>query len=524
MGDFGTSLYVIRSGEARIHIGDIVFESVGPGGVVGEMAMLDSDVHVRSATVIAAAPTQVVEVARSRLLESLQLDPDVLMRLCQVTIRRLRATTFLTYHDPVTLLPNRYRFQEICRTALLRAARRGTSVGLMFVGVDDIKTVNASLGYAAADELLRAVGRRMSETLHEIDTIARLGATDFAVLLEDLGSSSQAVSDAQALLDAMLRPFEIGGQSLYLSASIGIGCYPQDGENWDTLSKSADSAMHAARATGRNIYRFYSPDLHALAVESLRLRSLLRRAIERGEFHLNYQPRVDIASGRITVLEALLRWQHPELGLVPPSKFIPIAEQAGMIEGIGDWVLRSACTQLKRWHAHRLDTLRLSVNLSARQLRRSDLPHRIAATLAECGLEPSHIELEITESAVMEDPARTVYLLKELRAMGFGIALDDFGTEYASLGYLKQFPLDYMKIDQSFVRGLPLAREDAAIAKAVITLAKNLGLKVIAEGVETREQLAFLAEHGCEEYQGYLFARPLCAEEAEALVRREQRD
>lgn len=518
MGEIGRTLYVVKSGQVQIRIGDLVLETVTEGGVVGEMALIDDDVHLRSATVVAASDCELVEIDRQRLLAFLDRQPDLALALCKLTIRRLRATTFLTYNDPVTLLPNRYRFQEICRTALMRAKRRGNTVGLLVVDVDDFKSVNASLGYGSGDELLYAIAGRLRDAVHEVDTVARLGADEFGVLLEDLDSSTELAPVAQGVLQAIARPYRIAGQTVHVSASIGVSCYPQDGNETEMMLSAADSAMRDAKRAGPNAYRFYSAELHALAVEALNLRNHLRQALERGEFHLNYQPRVDILSGRIAALEALLRWRHPVLGMVPPGKFIPIAEQTGLMDAIGDWVLGTACEQLKRWLAKGMPPVRLAVNLSARQLRRADLAQRVSAILVRHGIDARHLELEITESAVMEDPARTVFMLRELREMGIAVALDDFGTEYASLDYLKRFPLDYMKIDQSFVHGVPEAREDVAITRAVITLAKNLKLKVIAEGVERPEQLAFLAQNGCEEYQGYLFAKPVPADEAEVLL------
>lgn len=518
MGELGRTMYVLRSGQAQIRIGDLVLETVSEGGVVGEMALIDDDVHLRSATVVAAGDCELVEIDRPRLLSLLDRRPDLALELCKLTIRRLRATTFLTYNDPVTLLPNRYRFQELCRTALMRAKRRSAAVGLLVIDIDDFKSVNAALGYASGDELLYALAGRIRDSVHEVDTVARLGADEFGVLLEDLASSNELAPIAQGVLQAVSRPLRIAGNTLHVSASIGVSCYPGDGTETESLLAAADSAMRDAKDGGPNAYRFFSAELHALAVEALNLRNHLRQALERGEFHLNYQPRVDVLSGRIAALEALLRWRHPVLGMVPPGKFIPIAEQTGLMDAIGDWVLGTACRQLKEWLAKGMPPVRLAVNLSARQLRRADLAQRVAAILARNGIDSRHLELEITESAVMEDPARTVYMLKELREMGIAVALDDFGTEYASLDYLKRFPLDYMKIDQSFVRGVPEAREDVAITRAVITLAKNLKLKVIAEGVERPEQLAFLAQNGCEEYQGYLFAKPMPADEAEALL------
>jgi EAL domain-containing protein (putative c-di-GMP-specific phosphodiesterase class I) len=313
---------------------------------------------------------------------------------------------------------------------------------------------------------------------------------------------------------------QVSGQDLTLHASIGIACYPQDGENERALLYNADTALHHAKEEGRNCFRFFSAEQNALALEALRLRNNLALALARKEFSLNYQPRIEAASGRVTGFEALIRWRHPDLGLVPPAKFIPVAEQTGMIESIGEWVLGTACAQHHAWLAKSDRPMRLAVNLSLRQLRQRDLCERIRDLLQDNHLEPHALELEVTESFVMEDAARSVQVLSELRRLGISIALDDFGTEYSSLGYLKRIPLDFMKIDQSFVRGLPNDQDDVAIIKTIVNLARDLGLKVIAEGAETKEQLAFLRDLGCDEIQGYVVSKPLGAENVEGFLRR----
>ena len=519
MGDPAATMYVVKSGELRIQVGDLVFETVVEGGIVGEMALLDDDTHIRSATVVASSDSEVVEIDRDELLQLVHAQPEVTLEFCKVMIRRLRKTTVLTYHDSITGLPNRFRFQELCRTALVRAKRQGTTVGLLFVDLDHFQTINESLGFSLGDELLSAVAARLRETLDDVHSVARLLADGFGVLLEDLGSTHEYAAVAEQILAAFARPFVLGGRAHYVTVSIGVSCYPQDGNDPDELLRSAESATGRAQSAGGNSYQFYSSELYALAVETLHLRNGLRQAIERNQFHLGYQPRVDVSSGAIKGVEALLRWNHPEIGIIPPAKFIPIAEQAGIIDTIGDWVLRQACMQMRTWLSSGLKPFRVAVNLSARQLRRTDLTQRIAFILKDTGLEARHLELEITESTLMEDPDRAVVLLNELRKMGVQVTLDDFGIEYSSLTYLKHFPLDYMKIDQSFMRGIPAARDDVAIAKAIITLAKNLGLRVIAEGVETGKQLAFLVDQRCEEYQGYLFSRPMLAEQIEPLLR-----
>jgi len=519
MGDPASTMYVVRSGELRIQIGDLVFETVVEGGIVGEMALLDDDMHIRSATVVAVSECQVVEIDREELLKLVHAQPDITLEFCKVMIRRLRKTTVLTYHDSITGLPNRFRFQELCRTALVRAKRQNASVGVLFVDVDHFQSINESLGFALGDELLNSVATRLRETLGDAHPVARLLADGFGVLLEDVGSTHEHAAVADQILGAFARPLVLGGRAHYVTVSIGVGVFPQDGSDPDELLRSAESATGRAQDAGGNSYQFYSPELFAIAVETLHLRNGLRQAIERNQFHLGFQPRVDVSTGRIRGVEVLLRWNHPEAGLVPPAKFIPIAEQAGIIDTIGDWVLRESCKQMVTWLAGGLKPFRLAVNLSARQLRRADFGKRIAAILKETGMQPGHLELEITESTLMEDPERAVVLLNELRKMGVLVTLDDFGIEYSSLTYLKHFPLDYMKIDQSFMRGIPSARDDVAICKAIITLAKNLGLRVIAEGVETGRQLAFLVDQRCEEYQGYLFSKPMLGGQIEPLLR-----
>ena len=517
--DPGSSMFVVRSGSVAIRIGDLVYETVGAGGVVGEMALLDEDARVRSATAVAATDCEVVEIGQARLLEIIGQAPELGLKLCQVVVRRLRATTFLTHHDALTQLPNRHRFQELCRAALGRAEQQGTQVGLMLVGIDHFARLNESFGNAVGDEVLCAVGARLSEGRDALETVARLGSDHFAVLFEGQASTEELAAAAKHALKRVAAPIRALGEDIYVTASVGISCFPQDGADPETLVRSAEFAKRRAIELGRNTHCFHSAELHRDAVEAHDLANQLRGAIEAEHLYLEYQPRVAIKSGRITGLEALVRWRHPDLQTVPPSKFIPIAEQSGLIDAIGDYVLRRACTQMRGWLDAGIAPSRIAVNLSVRQLARADLITRVVAILDECRLEPRHLELEITESTMMEDPGRTVALLNELRSMGIAVALDDFGTEYSSLGHLRQFPLDYLKIDQSFVRGIPGKAGDAAIATTIISLSKLLKLPVIAEGVENAEQLAFLEAHGCEEYQGYYFSKPLPANDAENLLR-----
>lgn len=519
MGDPGHVLYVVRSGKVQIKVGEMVLRTIAEGGIFGEMALIDDDVHTRSATAIALTRCEVVPVDRPRLLALVNADPLFALELAKLIVDRLRTTTMLTHHDALTGLPNRVLFQDSCRAAVARAKRRRAVVGVLYVDLDSFGRINDSYGFAAGSRILCEVARRLRAQLHELDVLARLGGDKFAVLLEDITGSDEVAATAQVVLDAFASPLAVDGRDVYLSASIGACSYPVDGDDAVALIGNAEIAARNVKGTGGNGYDFYARELHALAVEKHNLQNHLRRALDRNEFLLYYQPRVEVPGGRIISVEALIRWQHPELGMVPPANFIPIAEKAGMIELIGEWVLRTACAQQKAWLDQGLAPARMAVNLSVRQLRQADLKERIASILEKAGLATDRLELEITESVVMEDPVKTVLLLKEFRAMGIEVALDDFGTEYSSLGYLKKFPLDIMKIDQSFVRDLPADADDVAIVKAIITLGKNLGLNIVAEGVETEQQLALLASLGCDQIQGYLFSRPLPADRIEGLLR-----
>jgi diguanylate cyclase (GGDEF)-like protein len=394
-------------------------------------------------------------------------------------------------------------------------------VGLMFLDLDRFKQINDTLGHAAGDRVLKVVADRLKGFLREVDTIARLGGDEFTVIIEGVGQPEQLSGVAEKIRNALSEPVDLDGRDMAVSASIGITLYPRDGEDIEQLIKNADIAMyHAKHRGGRQQFQFYDQGMGPLAAEHLELEAKLRRAIENQEFLLHYQPVVEMASGRITGMEALIRWQSPQ-GLVPPASFIPLAEESGLILDIGRWVLQAACTQARKWQREGLPALRLAVNLSPLQLRQENLFASVAEILRESGLAPQHLELEITENTVMDRSRDTMIMLTRLEHLGVQLSIDDFGTGYSSLAYLKQFPVHSLKIDRSFVRDITTDSNDAAIVSAMIAMAKSLELGVIAEGVETRQQLEFLRAAGCQAYQGYYFSVPLPANAFAELVRRQ---
>ncbi len=462
-----------------------------------------------------ALALQAVQAGAQDYLVKGQGDGHLLTRSIRYAIERKRADerlAYLAHYDAVTSLPNRALFRDRLTRALARADRNERSVALMFLDLDRFKAINDTLGHDAGDVLLKSVAERLVSGLRRVDTVARLGGDEFAVILEGIRRPEEAATVAQKLLTAMARPFTLDGQEVFVGLSVGIAMYREGGEDAKTLIRNADAAMYRAKEQGRNNFQFYKPEFNIQVLERLALESSLRRALEREAFLLYYQPQVDLASGRIIGMEALLRWQHPERGLMSPAEFIPVAEETGLIVPIGEWVLRQACTQNRAWQAAGLPPVRVAVNLSARQFRQRALAGTIARILNETGLDPQYLELELTESLLMENTQASSSILAELKAMGLQIAIDDFGTGYSSLSYLKRFPIDTLKIDQSFVAEITTDPDNAAIVIAIIALAHSLRLKVIAEGVETEDQLAFLRAQRCHMSQGYLFCRPLPAE------------
>ena len=426
-------------------------------------------------------------------------------------------------HDGLTGLPNRTLLADRIEQALRSARRYRRQVAVLFVDLDQFKFINDSLGHDLGDRLLKIVAERLRGCVRSNDTVARQGGDDFVVVLSDLAGDEDAATVAQQIQLAVNRPLDIDEHELEVSCSIGISIYPKDGEDVRALLKNADVAMYRAKEQGRNNFKFYTGELNDKAVARMTMEKHLRRALEREEFLLHYQPQVDLRTGRITGMEALLRWQSPELGLVSPAGFIPLAEETGLIVPIGEWVMKTACAQNRAWQAAGLSPLTMAVNLSPRQFRQEGLAETVARILRETGLEPRYLELEIVESLIMHDVQSATLILKKLKELGVQLTMDDFGTGYSSLSYLKQFPFDKMKIDQSFVREITSDPDSATIVRTIIAMAHSLNLRAVAEGVETEGQLSYLRSHGCEEMQGFYFSRPVPSGAFEQLLREGRR-
>ena len=425
---------------------------------------------------------------------------------------------YVVLHDFLTNLPNGPLLQDRLAQAISLAERESRKVAVMCLDLDHFKAINDMLGHLVGDKLLQEVARRISSVGRISDTVSRRGGDEFVVILPDLETVDDAAVIADNLLEVISDPCMIDGNEIEITTSIGISIFPEDGCEGDHLIKHADAAMYHAKKNGRNNYQFFTNEMNKLALERISIIQKLRHAEERKEFYLHYQPQMDLRSGRIIGVEALLRWNNPEAGMISPGHFIPIAEETGLIIPIGEWVLREACRQNSEWRMLGLPEITVAVNLSAVQFRQNNFIEMIKSVLCEYSLDPSGLELEITEGAVMHNAEASIALLLELKAMGLQLAVDDFGTGYSSLSYLKRFPIDKLKIDQSFVRDITVDSDDAAIVSTIINMARTLKLKVIAEGVETAEQLSFLKHQKCDEMQGYYFSKPMPPEKISSLL------
>ena len=441
------------------------------------------------------------------------------LRILQQRKRMEDRVNHMAFHDELTSLPNRLMLSQRLDQALSRHRRAGSRLALLFLDLDRFKVINDSLGHETGDVLLRQVADRLRAHSREGDTIARMGGDEFVVLIENSGNLSDISARAQRLVEQLSAPYLLGSNDCHVTVSIGVSVFPTDGSDAPALLKAADVAMYRAKDTGRDSYQFYSAAMNVHTVERLELEFDLRHALERNEFLLHYQPKVEVATGMITGIEALLRWDHPRRGLISPMDFIPLAEETGLIASIGEWVLATACARTKEWQDQGFAKLGVAVNLSARQFADPMLLPKLTSIIRRSGLDPSSLELEITESLVMSQGGSAVAVLQQLKSLGVRIAIDDFGTGYSSLAYLKRFPIDTLKVDRSFIRDIPADSGDKQITRAIIAMAHSLRLRVVAEGVETADQLRFLRKERCDTVQGYYLHRPLPEAEVAGVLK-----
>ncbi len=451
-----------------------------------------------------------------------------------ITDRRLaeEQIAFLAYHDSLTALPNNRLFKERLQHAINQAERNNKMLAVMFLDLDRFKLINDTMGHSAGDELLKVISQRLIEAVRRTDSVAinsvlntsvaRLGGDEFTILLEEIESERAVVHVAERIVKSICEPMMLEHQEVYISTSIGISMYPGDAKEANEILKFADTAMYHAKTQGRNNFQFYAASMNESSVELLALENSLHRAIKQKELCLYYQPQINIVSGELIGMEALIRWKHPEKGFVSPGVFIPVAEETGMIMEIGEWVLCEACEQGRSWMDAGYQIYKISVNLSARQLKDEGISTLIANVLKNTGLPSDKLGIELTESAIILEPDLVLLRLQRIKALGVTLSLDDFGTGYSSLSYLKRFPIDTLKIDQAFVRDVKVDHEDAALVKAIIAMAHGLGMDVVAEGVETQGQVEFLEENACDTIQGYFYSRPLPANEMQALLKKRQ--
>ncbi|HRP98144.1 MAG TPA: EAL domain-containing protein [Rhodocyclaceae bacterium] len=497
--------------EAFIAFGERMYAAVAGGGV----ARLEERLKDRTGRMLWAD-------VYARLLDPSRPEEGVVVLIEDISERKAseERIRYLAEHDALTGLPNRLRLHERLAQAILTAQREHRRLALLFIDLDHFKNINDTLGHHVGDQLLRVVAERIVQCVRATDTVSRPGGDEFTLLLPDIAGPDDAARVAEKVLDALARPYSIDGRQLMISASVGIGLYPDDGADIAALMRSADLAMYHGKESGRNAYHFFRAEMNERVHERMALETALRRALKNGEFLLHYQPQIDSATRRIVGVEALLRWQDPEAGLVSPARFIPLAEETGLILPLGAWVLKEACRQNRAWQAAGLPALPVAVNISALQFRQRQFVELVADALAASGLTAACLELELTESIMMDAAERHLEVLEAIRDMGIRMAIDDFGTGYSSLAYLKRLPIDKLKIDQAFVRDVATDPDDAAIVGAIIGLARNMKLEVIAEGVESEAQLDFLRRGGCDQVQGYLFSPPLPAAAFELLWRR----
>jgi len=482
------------------------------GDIRADMTNLQMHAHTRTGTIIP------VEIKVSRMMLDNSPKLTVVVRDVSERARSEERMWRLAHFDELSGLPNRLLFRQLLEQAIRDANRERKSIAVLFIDLDRFKLINDTAGHDSGDIVLRQVAGRLRQCLREADLLSRFGGDEFAALLREIDDPAAARATAQRVLAAVAQPYEINGETYHLSASVGISIYPGDSPDATALLRNAELAMYRAKDQGKNNFQFHSPQMNARSLEYVVLERSLRRAIELDEFLIHFQPQFDLADGRIVGAEALLRWNLPEVGMIPPGKFIPLAEETGLIVPIGRLVLMRACIAAKEWRASGLEDFRVAVNLSPRQFNQSELVIDIINILEDSGLPPQNLELEITESMVMSNPERATAILRELRAVGVHLAIDDFGTGYSSLGYLKSFPVHTLKIDRSFIKDVPADPDDVAITHAIIAMGHSLRLDVVAEGVETAEQLAFLREHGCDYMQGFLVGKPMPSEELSRLL------
>jgi diguanylate cyclase (GGDEF)-like protein len=446
--------------------------------------------------------------------------PGVIYSTLAAALQRAKAELQnLALHDTLTKLPNRTLLEDRVEQAIASCKRTGSACAVLFADLGRFKTINDSLGHPAGDHLLRAAAERLRSVVRMEDTVSRVGGDEFVILLRSIAQSEDALAVARKVIDELSAPVRVQGHELRVAPSVGVSVYPFHGASAEALITNADAAMYHVKKTGRNAARLFAPEMSTCFPERLALESDLRDAVGRKELELHYQPKVDVHSGKTTGMEALARWRHPRKGLLLPSEFIPLAEETGLIVSLGDWVLREACRQNKAWQNEGLAPLRVAVNISATQLQQKDLVENVSAVLQQSGLEPQWLELEITESVVMQNPAEAIGVLGRLKRMGIQISIDDFGTGYSSLSYLRRFPLNTLKIDASFIQEISSDNNDAAIVQAIVALAHSLRLQVVAEGVENEAQLRFVQASGSDQYQGFLRSEPLPALEFGRLLK-----